>query len=509
MLKRCLLVALLLVGSWGCKDSFRVGTNRPDGVPLAGQVGNPDAGHFGGSDGSLATGGASGTTGASGGTSGTGGAGGVARPDAEGPVKDASGPPPDAPAPEPDSSAADGSRSSADVPDRSVCFLPKDVGNCDGVCNAYWYNQATGHCELFTWGCCGGNANNFATLGACTSTCAPDSATDAAAADGRATSDGPGEAGSATGSGLGMSCTTDLDCPADSRCCNGSDPSCDGTLLPSGDRPNAGEFVVSADGLAVTDTITGLVWQRDGSGARAGCSGEGNLRCTWNEAQAYCAALKLGGFEGWRLPGWNELINITDLTNDGSTPPLDQSAFPGTPMEGFWTSSRRSNASCTGEMYVNFTNVTLGTCAAQELRVRCVRGSRCYPKSRFVVLDTEKDVDGAEVRDTLTGLVWQQLVKSPLPECANWTDAQIYCASLGQGFRLPTFKEELSLFGPDMRVDRTIFSPTRCDYTWTSTPYGGADATLTGLARCPRESSLDTGQNWFRIGLRYGVRCVR
>jgi hypothetical protein len=59
------------------------------------------------------------------------------------------------------------------IPDMAICSLPADVGPCDGACASYWYNQATGSCELFMYGCCGGNANRFATLSACASACDP------------------------------------------------------------------------------------------------------------------------------------------------------------------------------------------------------------------------------------------------------------------------------------------------------------------------------------------------
>ena len=71
----------------------------------------------------------------------------------------------------------------------------------------------------------------------------------------------------------GMTCSAAQDCPANTICCDGSNESCDGTRLPSGDGTNPGEFVVSSDGSTVTDSITGLVWQADGSGTRTGCSG--------------------------------------------------------------------------------------------------------------------------------------------------------------------------------------------------------------------------------------------
>ncbi len=56
-------------------------------------------------------------------------------------------------------------------PQGDICFLPADVGPCDGVCPRYFYNTCTGQCELFTWGCCDGNANNFETLEQCQAAC--------------------------------------------------------------------------------------------------------------------------------------------------------------------------------------------------------------------------------------------------------------------------------------------------------------------------------------------------
>ena len=156
---------------------------------------------------------------------------------------------------------------------------------------------------------------------------------------------GGGLGGATTGTGgaseaPGLTCATTSDCSRVSpsaTCCDGSNESCDGTKLPSGDGTNSGEFVVSADGLTVTDTITGLVWQRDGSGTRTGCSGSDKLTCTWEEARAYCASLTLGGVSGWRLPARMELLTIVDFTT--TDPPIDPTAFPNTPADHFWTSS--------------------------------------------------------------------------------------------------------------------------------------------------------------------------
>ena len=167
-----------------------------------------------------------------------------------------------------------------------------------------------------------------------------------------------------------MTCTTPQDCPSWATCCDGSNEACDGTRLPSGDGTNPGEFVVSSDGLTVTDTITGLVWQRDGSGTRAGC--EKGTTCTLAEATAYCTSLMLGGLSGWRLPAEMELCTIVDYSGNND-PSIDPTAFPNTPQPAFWTST--PYAFSPGYWYVvNFTTAMNGSVdASTSLRVRCVR----------------------------------------------------------------------------------------------------------------------------------------
>jgi hypothetical protein len=168
---------------------------------------------------------------------------------------------------------------------------------------------------------------------------------------------------------LGGACLLTSDCPSNATCCDGAKQACDGTRLPAGDGTNPGQFVVSEDGLTVTDTITKLVWQRDGSGTRAGCTK--GTTCTLAEAKAYCAALVLGGISGWRVPARMELLTIVDFTR--INPSIDRAAFPNTPAEWFWISSP-----CTSlvgyRCYVNFNyGYSFDTDVGDFLRVRCVR----------------------------------------------------------------------------------------------------------------------------------------
>lgn len=52
-----------------------------------------------------------------------------------------------------------------------TCTLPADPGPCDAVIPRWYHNFQSGQCELFIWGGCGGNANNFETQEACDAAC--------------------------------------------------------------------------------------------------------------------------------------------------------------------------------------------------------------------------------------------------------------------------------------------------------------------------------------------------
>jgi len=129
-------------------------------------------------------------------------------------------------------------------------------------------------------------------------------------------------------------------------------------------------FVVLTGGV-VRDALTSLMWQQDGSGKRAGCSGSDQLTCTWAEAQAYCSELALGGYSDWRLPTVKELRSIVDYAVHA--PATNQTAFPNTPLERFWTSSPYAGSS--GYAWdVGFDNGFSNYIAVGSSdRVRCVR----------------------------------------------------------------------------------------------------------------------------------------
>jgi hypothetical protein len=113
--------------------------------------------------------------------------------------------------------------------------------------------------------------------------------------------------------------------------------------------------VVQGGGL-VLDTLTQLVWQQQAS----------STTMTWADAKIYCSS------SGFRLPTVKELFSLVDLTVTSGAM-INQTAFPGTPAESFWTSSPYGGSSSLA-WGVNFVNGFSGYGGVgYNLRVRCVR----------------------------------------------------------------------------------------------------------------------------------------
>jgi hypothetical protein len=94
--------------------------------------------------------------------------------------------------------------------------------------------------------------------------------------------------------------------------------------------PREGRFVES-DGETVTDTCTGLVWQKNAPPESY----------SWQDALQYCESLTLGGHGEWRLPNVRELQSIADY---GRVRPSTDPIFQGATVN-FWSSSTNAGNS--------------------------------------------------------------------------------------------------------------------------------------------------------------------
>jgi hypothetical protein len=235
----------------------------------------------------------------------------------------------------------------------------------------------------------------------------------------------------------------------------------------SNGAPNPMSYTDNLDGT-VSDLVTHLMWQQRVP-STGGASDDGNL--TWAEADASCGSLVVASHGDWRLPSQIELVSLVDYSNFGQGhAPVDESVFPDTPADAFWSSTKHAGAATeawTVYMDVGFTYAYDVTTVG---KVRCVRFS----------------TSGETVVDSATHLAWQRVVATGGGDDgagrSTWAHAKSACASLGVGYRLPTVKELLTIVdfsrsSPAIDTSSTAFPDTPSDAFWTATPLAGSSPT--------------------------------
>ncbi len=209
-------------------------------------------------------------------------------------------------------------------------------------------------------------------------------------------------------------------------------------------------YIDNGDGT-ISDTITGLMWQKTTDGATR----------TFIDAVDYCDNLSLADYTDWRLPTWKELVGIIDygMTN----PSLDATVFTGTNVTSFhWASTTNGNNGWRVGFYNGYAE---GFLESTNYQVRAVRGG--IKKEGFA------DNGDGTVTDNGTGLMWYQTTAGPM----TWTGALDYCETLDAAghtdWRLPTVKELASIIDntkSSPAIDTTIF-PGASSWYWTSTVF--------------------------------------
>ncbi len=221
-------------------------------------------------------------------------------------------------------------------------------------------------------------------------------------------------------------------------------------------------FVDNLDGT-VTDTVTGLQWQKTDGG-----------EMTFLSARAYADTLVLGGYSDWRLPAPLEAFSILNLGR--ANPALDTLYFTRTPAEYWWTDLIQFND--TGKVWV--TNAgggignhpvteTISAGGTKRFHTRVVR-DRTTPQ----VLPARYTVNGdGTVTDQLTSLVWMQ---SAYTDSLSWESALQYTDTLqfagADDWRMPNMRELQSIAAYDRAnpsLDLSVFPGLTSGKFWSST----------------------------------------
>jgi hypothetical protein len=152
-----------------------------------------------------------------------------------------------------------------------------------------------------------------------------------------------------------------IDCPAQGEAYYGQD----------GNSRKGAPLLYVADDEAVTDTATGLVWQKVHKTDAA----------TWQEAVDHCLGLSLAGFGDWRLPTMQELFSLVAWNKDIS--PYINAAFTSTSgywPSMYWSADSRADDPTGTAWYIDFKMPSAYSTSKTSSRdVRCVRGAGLNP----------------------------------------------------------------------------------------------------------------------------------
>lgn len=245
-------------------------------------------------------------------------------------------------------------------------------------------------------------------------------------------------------------------------------------------------FTVNGDNTAVTDKLTGLIWELSPVTAVM----------TWQDALIYANDLILDDCTDWRLPNINELESLCSSREALQGTWLRSIAFSDSVQDSnYWTST--TDASLTDNAwYVDTSSSRLNT--SRKTNATChvwaVRGesSILIKTGQTVSYAAGDDGDletgaawysprfldqGAVIYDKMTGLSWQKTVDT---SSRSWTDSFTYARGLNydssEDWRIPNKRELRSIinYGESSQTEYLAslgFSNFDKEYFWTSTIY--------------------------------------
>jgi len=124
--------------------------------------------------------------------------------------------------------------------------------------------------------------------------------------------------------------------------------------------------------IIVNDLNTGLMWEQKTVANKA-------TTYTWENAQIYCedqigTTGTYAGYSDWRLPNIKELVSIVKYDANISAPYIDQTYFPNTQSNNYWSSTTNpDNTGSALSVYFHNGNVYYNY-KSNTYCVRCVRG---------------------------------------------------------------------------------------------------------------------------------------
>ena len=203
------------------------------------------------------------------------------------------------------------------------------------------------------------------------------------------------------------------------------------------------------------DLQTGYIW-----------SGVSKKVMDWDSAKKYCAGLKEGNENDWRLPNIDELrtlIQKCPQTETGGSCGVAENCLSNGSCQNtacmgcesksghnklgdkgfFWSSSISPDNN--NAWYIDFTYASVHSHSKSEKHVRCVWSEITSESDREIPIIEDDSCDSASrtfpCKDSETGYMWSDISKMVM----NWDDAKQHCKKLKEGtgsdWRLPDIDE--------------------------------------------------------------------
>ncbi|MBS4096736.1 MAG: DUF1566 domain-containing protein [Sulfuricella sp.] len=233
-------------------------------------------------------------------------------------------------------------------------------------------------------------------------------------------------------------------------------------LVLSAAAPAWAAFTDNGDGT-VTDSVTGLMWDKCtwGQTNNADCSGGSVVNWnTWAQALARAATANGSAYKGhgdWRLPNIKELESLLKI-DATSSPTIDTTAFPNTPSSSsyFW-SSTPSFTQPNSAWIIYFDNYVMMSSVSGKINyvdafVRLVRGGQ--PSGAFDSQDGTAPVyQGATLGagNTVATLTFDEALANNLADLAALKAAVTFAAD-GTSFTAPAAGDTVALSGSTLTV---------------------------------------------------------
>jgi len=204
--------------------------------------------------------------------------------------------------------------------------------------------------------------------------------------------------------------------------------------------PNPASYDSEATPGVVRDQVTGLDWLQD----------PGSELYSRADAISRCDELSFAGYDDWRVPAFIELVSLFDVTPNDRDPLAPSYIAPAFQARGrFWSSTPVTKAG-----FGRLLDFEADGCSASQVcsigvagdAEQALGGAFCVRNSEPPATSTRYQRNDDIVTDLRTGLSWQGVPATI--QTVDHADGVSACAALGNGARLPSITELLSILVP-------------------------------------------------------------